>query len=1228
MMKNYLVKIMRLLFPIGVFSMIAGMLNPVYGQGTVPDNVEKAALQAIYNATNGASWTEQFRWTQGQIDSYPVTTLHGIEIANGDITSIALNGVGMSGTLPNELNNLTALVSISMASNSITGTIPDLSALQQLGTLNLRNNGFSGNFPSHIGNLSSLVTLNLASSSDPTNKLTGPLPTSYSSLSNLRSMDISNNDLSATGSIPTSFSTLGNLEVLDLRNCGINVNSVSTGGLSGLSLLRRLDLSENHSLYSPGGQFPDILANLPNLTTLYLENIGFESLPATFNNLLNLEDLSLKNNNYSNVSVLSSIVNTLQNNVNLKRLWLNNCQLTGLPSNFSNLSTLEDLYLNINPNLVTSQWEIVGQLPALQLLSVENSGLTDLPQSITSITTLRSLHLKGNNLYPVPEHIKNIPNLILLDLALNGITTIPRWLGTANTVTIESLDLSNNGLELPIQSRFRHLSNLRYLDLSNNNLDGVLPAFFSEFTNLYYLDLRNNLLDSPLPNLRGLTSLDYLYISFNEFTGALPSYLSEAGRVNLRFYFNNNHFDAISPFGNNPNLEVDASNNKLHFDHFVPQPGLKSFTIAPQDSIDTERTQRVYVRQDGNLKAMVDTATVPLSSFQWFQYIEGGDDIALTPAPIQGGHIHVLEDVTIDYDSAQFYYQVTNPTDAPGLTLTSRLITLEVTCDVFPSMMGFDPERYLCAMNFTPDFEVNQLTKPSAYQWDFGDGNTSTDRRAWHAYQQEGTYDVSLYIQYDYFGCVRDTTITKQVVFELPQEFVVDSLLQVKTDTRTNVINTSVSTFSDVWTMTFPEETLDDRNSYLNGTLGVWRNEGTHAYDVPRELSATTNIANDGIFDLERFNWQYADAGVIPHWIKANTMTTYSPYSYELENKDVLDIYSAALYDYGGHLPAANGVNMRNDEMAFTGFEYFDNYASGNWRFNNQAIPAYTIYKIIAAVGHMAVVEASSEDLQNVFSADVLAYRINSLSSGAKQFNYIGNNEIVCMEVHPEDPALTLVVFKRAPFGGLWGGKMKIRNTLTPGTTPVIDDLVSHTGKKSLKITASTNYKQELLQLDSAKTYVINAWVSVNNMHLLTPQLAEGISLEVILKNANDQTVLSAPFVPEGQIIEGWQQLKGNFVCPDKETTLELNFNPGTAAAVWFDDLRLHPELGNMKSYVYDLKDYRLQAILDEENFASYFYYDEEGNLYLTKKETERGIKTISENVSYILEHNPMSPGN
>jgi hypothetical protein len=104
-------------------------------------------------------------------------------------------------------------------------------------------------------------------------------------------------------------------------------------------------------------------------------------------------------------------------------------------------------------------------------------------------------------------------------------------------------------------------------------------------------------------------------------------------------------------------------------------------------------------------------------------------------------------------------------------------------------------------------------------------------------------------------------------------------------------------------------------------------------------------------------------------------------------------------------------------------------------------------------------------------------------------------------------------------------------------------------------------------------------------------------------------------------VIEGWQQVKGTFQCPARGATVELKFKPGTAATIWFDDLRLHPVLGNMKSYVYDLNDYRLRAILDEENFADLFFYDKEGALYLKQQETEEGIKTISENIVYQVEN-------
>ena len=73
---------------------------------------------------------------------------------------------------------------------------------------------------------------------------------------------------------------------------------------------------------------------------------------------------------------------------------------------------------------------------------------------------------------------------------------------------------------------------------------------------------------------------------------------------------------------------------------------------------------------------------------------------------------------------------------------------------------------------------------------------------------------------------------------------------------------------------------------------------------------------------------------------------------------------------------------------------------------------------------------------------------------------------------------------------------------------------------------------------------------------------------------------------------------------------------------VYFDDIRLFPEKGNMQSYVYDPSNFRLKATLDNNNYATLYSYDDEGNLYLIRKETIRGIKTIQESVGFQKENN------
>lgn len=101
--------------------------------------------------------------------------------------------------------------------------------------------------------------------------------------------------------------------------------------------------------------------------------------------------------------------------------------------------------------------------------------------------------------------------------------------------------------------------------------------------------------------------------------------------------------------------------------------------------------------------------------------------------------------------------------------------------------------------------------------------------------------------------------------------------------------------------------------------------------------------------------------------------------------------------------------------------------------------------------------------------------------------------------------------------------------------------------------------------------------------------------------------------IPAGPIVEGWQKVEGEFTVPADATSVNLKFSNDSTQKVYFDDIRIHPFNANMKSYVYDPRSLRLSAELDENNYASFYEYDEEGQLVRVKKETVQGIKTIKE---------------
>jgi hypothetical protein len=142
--------------------------------------------------------------------------------------------------------------------------------------------------------------------------------------------------------------------------------------------------------------------------------------------------------------------------------------------------------------------------------------------------------------------------------------------------------------------------------------------------------------------------------------------------------------------------------------------------------------------------------------------------------------------------------------------------------------------------------------------------------------------------------------------------------------------------------------------------------------------------------------------------------------------------------------------------------------------------------------------------------------------------------------------------------------------------------------------------------------YLISAWVSKAGD--CKPNDLSPITLKI---NGNAYT-----FQPKGAIIEGWQRVEGVFSVNAAATQFSVEIFNGTNTNAYIDDIRILPFNAKMKSFAYDARTLRLMAQLDENNYATFYEYDDEGSLIRTKRETERGIVTLQENRNFLRPSN------
>jgi hypothetical protein len=162
-----------------------------------------------------------------------------------------------------------------------------------------------------------------------------------------------------------------------------------------------------------------------------------------------------------------------------------------------------------------------------------------------------------------------------------------------------------------------------------------------------------------------------------------------------------------------------------------------------------------------------------------------------------------------------------------------------------------------------------------------------------------------------------------------------------------------------------------------------------------------------------------------------------------------------------------------------------------------------------------------------------------------------------------------------------------------------------HTGKNSISLSDNVYLESSINGTNpdyfrplSGKEYLVSAWF----YHIA----GTAPSIEILVNGSPITTEIVNPNFPN---IDGWTKVDVKFTCPTSGT-LKVRFIKNGATAL--DDLRIHPFKGAMTASVYHPLTLWKLADLDNQNMATYYNYDEEGNVVQVKKETIRGVLTIA----------------
>lgn len=377
-----------------------------------------------------------------------------------------------------------------------------------------------------------------------------------------------------------------------------------------------------------------------------------------------------------------------------------------------------------------------------------------------------------------------------------------------------------------------------------------------------------------------------------------------------------------------------------------------------------------------------------------------------------------------------------------------------------------------------------------------------------------------------------------------------------------------------------------DLNPYVLGHLGNYKAKAQYFFAADRSYSMN-NIRYDGKYTASPFLLVH-NGGSIEFGEMRNIMTSrlpypiYTPYWKQrsgfvydgfgnlIQEQDAVGKHVSAQYGYNKNLPIAVTTNAKLRSSSYEGFEDYTMLIPKNLyqRFKG----TYFYHTPFASI------------FNNVVEAD-------SIRNGYGQSYFRG------MRLVENGDSIT----KTASHTGDYSLRLNDQHIIT---LPIYD---------AVKDISNTNGSFGIIRdlgLDSQRKYVLSMWikpVSTGNQGAI----ASAVQTEATVgcPSTLASLGLNYPCQIRSGNIEGWYLVSGVIDVTSEMCLMAISL-PGGA---FYDDIRILPMDAHMKSYVYDPITFKLIAELDENNFATFYEYDQEGLLIRVKKETEKGIMTISE---------------